>query len=353
MLIFDVPFLPDNEYVDFLNKHIDHIYSLHVDLFSPDVPDARPKIVIHDNNYIFKMLRQVETPRKYVLLNTRFHDPAEYFKKDLINSVIHKLSQMINDRIVDGIVYADQYYLNALSEADKDMASQLEAIPSINFMADSYDKVEAILEGISMTHFKLPGKFLLDRSLNRHLKKLADMVSKFRKNYPEMKLTLLANEGCIYQCPFKLTHDSHISYSNIKTGIDTYKLNKDFGCMDYMMNHPYKLFKSPFIRPEDLAEYKAYIDIIKICGRTIGPKFLKQTIKAYMERSFDGNLLELFDSLYWLSNHFHVSNKDLPDDSFQTMTSCKMACKDCSYCKTLFDNYVKKKDFKIKNYSDY
>lgn len=348
MIQFDIPLIPDNKYVQFLNEHKEHIYSLHFSLYSENVPDARHKFRLLDMQSIIEHLKGIKGPKKYLLMNSRFHLPANYLDSDHLDAVVRKLASMLDASVLDGIVYADQYYLNALSDASKDVSSQLEAIPSVNCMIDSFDKIVSFLDAVSYTYFKAPGKLVLDRSLNRRIQELSDIVLKCRSEYPGMKLALLANEGCLYQCPFKLTHDSHISMVSADVSIDTHEMNRACGCMRYLLKSPHSLFKSPFIRPEDIDKYDDFADIIKICGRTLGHGFLKKVVSAYIEKAYFGNLLKLMDTMEWLADRLYVANTDLPDDFFNAMTTCLKICSTCSYCSTLFDEHVRRLDFVFK-----
>jgi MoaA/NifB/PqqE/SkfB family radical SAM enzyme len=48
---------------------------------------------------------------------------------------------------------------------------------------------------------------LIDRSLNRDLDEIKK-IGKLKKTLPDLKISLLAREGCMPSCPFKLEHDS-------------------------------------------------------------------------------------------------------------------------------------------------
>ena len=145
-------------------------------------------------------------------------------------------------------------------------------------------------------------------------------IDDLTRAYPQVQLELLANEGCLIQCPFKLTHDAHIALAKIGINTDTFRMNTEFGCIHVLNKNPEQLFKSPFIRPEDIGNYEQYIDTIKLCGRTLGPDFLMQTLKAYITGHHYGNLLDILDTLEWLSPKIHIANNDLPADFFTTVT---------------------------------
>ncbi len=351
MILLDVPFIPDDQYVQFLNSNAEKIYSIHFSLYSDNVTDARYKFRLLDIRDIIRHLEKIKGPKKYVLMNSRFHLPTDYLDSDHLNIVLNKLALMSDASVLDGIIYADQYYLEALSGAGKEICSQLEAVPSVNCIIDSFDKAVSFLSAVSYTNFKLPGKLVLDRSLNRRIRELSDIVLKCRSEYPEMKLSLLANEGCLYQCPFKLAHDSHISMANVNVtiNVDTHEMNRICGCMKYLQNSPHSLFKSPFIRPEDVDKYGDFIDIVKICGRTLGSSFLQNVVSAYIKKAYTGNLLKLMDTMEWMADRLYVENENLPDDFFYVMTTCLKICSTCSYCRTLFDEHVRELEFVLKS----
>ena len=337
-MLLNVPFIPDETYVSFLKERVGAFYSFHFSLYSEDIHDARYRLKQFDTEKVISYLKELGGAKKYLLINNRVHHPDKYAET---KSVLKRLEEMLGEGVLDGIVYADAYYMQALSDASHEVASQLEAVPSVNLMIDGFDKAAAILDAISMTAFKPPGKLALDRSLNRNIESLSRMASRCRDAFPDVELELLANEGCLYQCPFKLTHDSHISLVHMNMNVDTHAVNRSLGCIRYLSENPQALFKSPFIRPEDIIRYEPFCDIIKLCGRTLGAPFLKQAITAYMDKTFDGNLLDLMDAMDWLSDRLFVANDDLPDDFFKMVTTCSKQCGACAYCSRLLTCHVK------------
>jgi collagenase-like PrtC family protease len=191
------------------------------------------------------------------------------------------------------------------------------------------------MEFIASTHFALPGTLILDRSLNRRMENLEELSSRFRETFPGIKIELLANEGCLDHCPFKLTHDCHISLVNMGHGPDTHAVNRELGCIRTLQRSPSLLFKSPFIRPEDVGAYEPLVDVLKICGRTLGAPFLMKVLNAYLSRGFIRNLLELMDAMEPLAKWLHVSNEDLPRGFLQRLGTCSRDCRSCTYCEEL------------------
>ncbi|MGE0085405.1 MAG: hypothetical protein AB7S75_13405 [Desulfococcaceae bacterium] len=347
MLRLDIPFIPDDDYVCFINENRRHIHSLHFSLFREDIPDARHKFRYMDTETLGEWLEKIRGPKKYALLNSRFFHPAQYRNADFLRQTGETLDILIRKGVLDGIVFCDFYYLQALSDAVPDTVSQIEAVPGVNCMYDSFEKLSVILEIIRSTAFRMPEKIIADRSLNRNPDRLAQMISQCRDAYPKIKIGLLANEGCLYQCPFKPAHDAHIALLSTHLPVDTFEMNLTYGCMRYFRKNPWRVLTSPFIRPEDAEKYDA--DILKICGRTLGPHFLMKTVSAYIEKNFSGNLPELLDTTGWMAEEYFIPNHELPDDFFQTVTGCSKKCESCGYCRNLFDRLARKSGFRLRD----
>jgi len=351
MLLLDVPFLPDPDYVEFLAEFQPSLYSVHFSLFLDNIPDGRHRSSTAPQFAdLAAGLTRLPGPKKYGLLNSRFHHPSLYGDKDALHRIIKALDTLLAAGTLHGITIVDFYLLQALSDTSPEVAAQLEAIPGVNCMLDSFAKVQTCLEAIANTGFKPPTKLNLDRALNRNLPELAAISQQCRRSFPGVKLTLLANEGCLDRCPFKLTHDAQIAFAN--TGLianQTHTANQELGCIRELGAHPAKLFKSPFIRPEDLEQYEGIVQVIKLCGRTLGPAFLQRVVRGYAARRYEGNLLDLMDTMEWLAKRLHVANEELPGDFLARLSGCDRNCSACSYCRELLDKVATPLAFQLED----
>jgi len=339
MLLLDVPFLPDPDYVEFLAEFQPALHSVHFSLYLDNIPDGRHRIAgSPEFADLAPALARLPGPKKYALLNSRFHHPRLYGDKAALQKIIKALDTLLSAGALHGITIVDFYLLQALSDTSPGTCSQLEAVPGVNCMLDSFAKVQTCLAAIAETAFKPPTKLNLDRALNRNLPELAAISQQCRRHFPGVKLTLLANEGCLDRCPFKLAHDAQIAFAN--TGLianEIHATNQELGCIRELAAHPAELFKSPFIRPEDLQHYEGMVEVIKLCGRTLGPAFLQRVVRAYAARRYAGNLLDLMDTMEWLAKRLSVANEELPADFWDRLTSCNKNCRACSYCRELLD----------------
>ncbi|MEJ2033114.1 MAG: hypothetical protein P8Y63_08770, partial [Deltaproteobacteria bacterium] len=287
----------------------------------------------------------------YALLNGRFHSPETYLDSAHLLGILAVLEALLQEGNIDGIVVVDFYLVQALSDASPEIAGWLEAVPGVNCMLDSYDRIQSCLDLLAHTHFRLPAKLNLDRSLNRRLQVLEKVSSKCRARHPGLQLTLLANEGCLYRCPFKFTHDAQIAFANTGDQTNrTHELNRRLGCIRILSERPDELFRSPFIRPEDQQHYEKLADVLKICGRTLGAEFLKKTISAYLAGTFAGNLLALLDTQDWQVDRLIIANDALPCDFFKQLTTCSQRCMECGYCRKLFDRIGRQQPLALKDF---
>ena len=349
-----VPFIPDDQYIRFLEEKRLGLESVYFSLPFGPVLDSRMRFKEMGLHEFSDALNPLKNIKKYCLLNSRFIHPDGYHDSLFLNRTMDRLEFLVLRSNMTGIVFSDAYFLNALSQTKRDIIPGLEAVPGINCMMDSSQKVFAFFDLIENAGFKLPGKIVLDRSLNRNLPQLEKTVWEIKGRYPSIKIELLANEGCIDHCPFKFAHDAQISFSNLGISRDKNDLaNKAFGCHAYFIKNPERFFKSPFIRPEDLSAYNWLADTIKLSGRTLGVKFLINCINAYAGGAYDGNLLSLMDAAHGLSDLVHIENKKLDPGFLSMLTSCSKDCRSCKICRDLLLQTSIHKPFKIKAYEDY
>jgi len=346
--ILTVPFLTEPAYIDFLTSVEQDIHSLQFRLLTSRNLDSRIQLDMVDmHRNIRSGLARLPGPRKYALLNSRFYSPSLLTDKKGMAEIITALDAFASQDLIDGIVYCDHYLLTRLSDEAPGLAAHLEAIPGANCMLDSHDKVRMQLAAIGDTRFRPPGKILLDRSLNRNLDELAHVARLIRSSWPDIRIELLANEGCLYRCPYKLSHDAYISLANQEGQDATFQLNRELGCVRILGREPHQILRSPFIRPEDLETYLCHADLIKICGRTLGGNFLKNAIAAYRARCYNGNLLDLLDAANWLAEYLFVDNSQLSHGLIDMLALCDGNCRQCGFCQELFRSVTRRLPLRI------
>lgn len=189
---------------------------------------------------------------------------------------------------------------------------------------------------------------------------------------------LFVNVACIYNCHYLAEHatsvghasQTHQSGHQVKSFLDFYL----WQCTRRRLLHPELFLMSRWIRPEDLHVYEAMgFDEFKIIDRSRSTKWLLRVTKAYADRRYTGNLLDIL-SLEMLGDPlgFHqdieqqtrermrhydtaerqlmlrmlklrrrllhldifIDNAGLVDflNEFQSIRCSEISCKDCGYC---------------------
>ena len=177
-----------------------------------------------------------------------------------------------------------------------------------------------------------------DREINRDLDLLRDIKKVMGK-----PLRILANEGCIPECPHRVQHLNHVSHERppfaafFLPGVETYR------------SDPATILKSPIIRPEDVRHYEGIADTIKIASRSSPPARLARILEAYTTGGYDGDLFGLMEC-GCLSTYLDqcreqnagtargapaFSNAAVPDDFFERTTACNRLCDTCDYCASI------------------
>ncbi|MGE4535593.1 MAG: hypothetical protein AB7D37_00795 [Desulfovibrio sp.] len=348
---FEVPFLPDPAYAALLAANAPSISAVYFRL-GPDTPDARlPGAGEVTPEELAEGLRALPDVPRLGLLNASFHAP-ELLAGDGLRDLVMLLEGYLAAGAITGIVYADQYLLMALSDMAPDVAGALTAIPSINFRLDRFERLATVLDAATDTHFRPTDTVILDRDINRDTARLAEVAGEARQRYPGLRIGLMANEGCLFACPYKNAHDAHIALSRLASCPVGPDLNRNLGCLRAFFEHPERLLASPFVRPEDVHQVEGVADYLKICGRTRPAADLAAIVRAYLEGRFDGNLLWLLDTQEVLSGRFQLPNSALPEDFFDRTNGCRHQCRECGYCGELAARLLTERDLALPRYGN-
>lgn len=217
-----------------------------------------------------------------------------------------------------------------------------------------------------------------------------DILQKTQNTLKKSKIELLATNSCIKDCPFihthvnNIAHASDISFGDNMNYID-WCLHK---CQLIELRNPTEYIRSPWIRPEDLHYYeKIGIEHIKLTERGFPTEILLKRLRAYHNRSYDGNLLDLiqghgytfgekkqapkktpkeftdtkqilneifkirgFNQPRLYPAHVFIDNKKLGNFlSFFVNGGCKNNCRTCTYCNRIAQEAI----IQNKQISDY
>lgn len=217
--------------------------------------------------------------------------------------------------------------------------------------------------------------------INRDFNTLKYMVD----NLKTAKIEILVTNSCLKDCPMIHTHTNALSHaSSMNNEKDNYEDWSLFFCQKQELNHLEEYIKSPWVRPEDIKYYENIgIEHFKITERGFPTEELVKRVKAYVERKYDGNLLDLIQGHGCMHNdinnkkqrvttrkdiykeikrvrglgvprefdrHVYIDNKKLDGFiDFFINNKCTGNCNKCGYCKRIAQKAITKNE-KIYNY---
>jgi collagenase-like PrtC family protease len=135
-------------------------------------------------------------------------------------------------------------------------------------------------------------EIIIDEHINREFKTLEAIRKAVKCN-----LELIVNNICLWQCPYNYEHVNHDGHASREGEEEDYCYLQYPGylCLYRKLTDPVELLKSPWIRPEDIPHYEAIgYEHFKITERFKKTSLLLEHVKAYENRRYDGNLLDLF-----------------------------------------------------------
>jgi collagenase-like PrtC family protease len=274
---------------------------------------------------------------------------AEGFKK------IIAYLERISDFGVDSVTIA---HTNLIEIVKKNF-------PKLKVKVSTYQKVNSVSFAQRFEDLGVDA-IMLSEHVNRNIK----LLKEIRRNV-KCKLVLLANVGCIYNCLNMHTHANCTAHSGA-FGEKTTIFSETFHtyCLQKRIQDPIEFIKMRWIRPEDVAYYEEIgIDMLKIIERSSSTETLVERMKAYHDRSYDGNLLNLPGQMMdrkhtdqkvntsikssmtgqnaekgmrllasfpnSLSDLYYLDNKKIPADfieGFATKNCDLFSCGHCDYC---------------------
>jgi collagenase-like PrtC family protease len=183
--------------------------------------------------------------------------------------------------------------------------------------------------------FKKKGvdRMVVDESINRDFKTLRRI-----REVVGDKVEMIVNPICLKDCVYRMFHYNEITGDSIGRTNDTSVNFYEHRCVLQRNSKISNLLRMCFVRPEDLKYYTdSGIHYFKLQGRHLVLKGdAVKTVKAYMDESFDGDVMDLM-YLFYSQNSFRIDFNNKKLDGFikpfvEIDGFCKRDCEKCSYC---------------------
>jgi collagenase-like PrtC family protease len=183
--------------------------------------------------------------------------------------------------------------------------------------------------------------FYVQRDIQRNLEQIKSIKNWCVENNKE--LCMLANSGCLRNCPGQTFHDNMVAHD---AEIDEMKNISNWTphvCWNlYRDKDNYReILKGTWVRPEDLHHYEDLFKVVKLATRQ--HTHPRMVIDAYANRQHNGNLLDLFEPCFSPAfAPYAIDNTAFPDDWFDKTSSCSGNCHKCNYCNNNISKVLKK-----------
>ena len=214
------------------------------------------------------------------LLNASCLDNKEY-QKDEYHRILDHIG-WVADTGADSVTVTIPYLMQIIKKH----------YPALKVNVSSWARVESVRRAQSFEDMGVDA-IVLSEEINRDFRTLEAI-----RRAVKCRLILIANPGCLYGCPRSfyhanvMTHGSQGGHSSEGFLVD----HCYFSCTRDKMKDPVEIVKIRWIRPEDIEDYEmAGIDCLKIIDRYKTSETLLSYLKAYTDRKYEGNIVELLN----------------------------------------------------------
>lgn len=203
----------------------------------------------------------------------------------------------------------------------------LEVRASVNMEIGSTEAMEYLADDFDSFYYK--------RELNRDIPHLARLKKWCDANGKQ--LYMLANSGCLNNCPARQFHDNLVAHETEIAKMDNGAEFRSL-CSRFDAQRPMNILsRLNFVRPEEMALYEPYVTAAKLATR-VSPR-PEAILRAYVQGSFRGNVLELTEPAHAAAFLPAIAANDrLPSDFSQHVAHCAKNCESCNYCTDALKN---------------
>lgn len=184
-----------------------------------------------------------------------------------------------------------------------------EVLPGMKIKASSVCRINSVYRATQYEDFGVD-EIVIDENINRDfdtLTAIRDAVS--------CELELIANPCCLHDCPHQPEHVAQDGHASQTHSMDNYCYLQFpyYNCTLKKITYPVEIIKARWIRPEDLWAYEEIgYSKFKVVERFKKTEALLSTVKAYHNRSYQGNLVDILTLTnpdVYLKPHLEYFNK--------------------------------------------
>lgn len=178
-------------------------------------------------------------------------------------------------------------------------------------------------------------------NIHRDLMRNVDTLKEIKEvsNLTGIKIALLANEGCIGNCPMM---DEHFQFNNSRMSGPSYFQDSisRVSCQKWNIEDTSVPFKSAILSPwkDDWDEMLKYVDVFKMHGRE-SPEQLYSTMGII--ENYSNNNSILYEEFQKYRDEFNIPESPL-NIWRKTIKNCKFNCWKCNVCENVAKKHIKK-----------
>jgi predicted O-methyltransferase YrrM len=310
------------EFYEFCKEYKPYIYDLYFTCrMPPFVQDAMGDVFISDSNITIEqalMMQQSLGIKISAVFNNTLVRPSQ----ENLDLFIHNFRQLYRA----GISSATIPHTHWLSTGQiQKVFPKLEIKNTILRNVTKANEIAKLAEA-GFHYINLDRDLMRDRDTLVECKRAADKYS--------VKLSLLANEGCLGNCPMM---DEHFQFNNTRFDNSPQYFNDAISrvsCPKWDYEDPATPLKTADFPPwrEDWVELLQYVDVIKMHGRESINR-LNDTMDIV--KRFANNEEILFDTFNDYIKQTNLENKPI-DGWRKIIKNCKFNCWDCNYCDNVY-----------------
>lgn len=310
------------EFYDFCKEHKHLIYDLYFTCrMPPFVQDAMGDVFVSDSNITIEQALALQQSLG-IKISAVFNNTLVRPSQENLDLFIHNFRQLYRAGITSATIPHTHWI--ATGQIQK-VFPKLEIKNTILRNVTKANEVAKLAEA-GFHYVNLDRDLMRDRDALIECKRAADKYG--------IKLSLLANEGCLGNCPMM---DEHFQFNNTRFDNSPQYFNDAISrvsCPKWDFEDPATPLKTADFPPwrEDWVELLQYVDVIKMHGRE-SPRRLYDTMDIV--KRFANNEEILFDKFNDYIEQTNLENKPI-NGWRKIIKNCKFNCWDCNYCDNVY-----------------